>query len=98
MANYYDDQAVKLQATFTDEDGAALDPTAVYCIVKDPSGNIASYQYGVDAELVKSDTGIYYVVVDADEVGVWFYRWYSTGTGQAAGEGRFDVETLTAWS
>jgi len=29
--------------------------------------------------------------VDADEVGTWYYRYYSTGTGQAAGEGTFDV-------
>ena len=51
---------------------------------KDPSGNTTSLTYGVDAALVKDSTGVYHVDVDADEVGWWHYRVYSTGTGQAA--------------
>jgi hypothetical protein len=79
-------------ATFTDADGTAQDPTAVYFKVTDPSGNTTTYTYGVDAQLVQSATGIYYVAVDADEAGIWWYRYYSTGTGQAAGEAFFRVE------
>ena len=93
MANTYrmgDD--VRCTGTFTDSDGAAIDPATVIFSVKDPSGNVDSYIYGVDAEVVKSATGVYYVDVDADESGDWWYRFHSTGTGKAAEEDRFVVE------
>ncbi len=48
--------------------------------------------YGTDAELVKSATGVYHVDVDADEAGIWRYRFESgSGVGQAATEGHFKV-------
>ena len=90
MTNAYDvGDEVRCTGTFTDANGAAVDPTAVYVKVKDPSGNVTTYQYGEDPEVVKSDTGIYYVDVNVDEAGDWWYRFYSTGTGQAAGEETF---------
>lgn len=94
MANsYFVGAEVRCQGTFTDADGNAQDPAAVFVQVNDPSGNTDSYQYGVDVELVKSATGIYYVDVDCDEEGWWDYRVYSTGAGQAAGEDKFQVRT-----
>ena len=92
MAIYDKGDLVTCRGTFTDSDGNAQDPDAIYCKVTDPSGNTDSYQYGVDAELVRSSTGVYYVNVDADEVGVWYYRFYSTGAGQAAEESSFTVD------
>ncbi len=80
---------MRCTGTFTDSAGTATDPAAIFGQVKDPSGNITSYEYGVDAELVKSATGIYYFDVDVDEPGDWWYRFYSTGSGQAAGETQF---------
>lgn len=92
MANTYDvGDLVRVTGTFTDSSGNAQDPTAVYCAFKDPSGNVTTYQYGQDAALEKSSTGVYYVDIDVDEAGVWYYRWYATGTGQAAGESTFSV-------
>ena len=92
MANYYDlGDLVRVTGTFTDADGTAQDPAAVFCAVKDPSDNTTTYEYGADAELVKSATGVYYVDVDCDEVGQWWYRWYATGTGQASDEEWFGV-------
>ena len=91
MANYDKGDLVRCAAAFTNTAGTAIDPTAVLFKVKDPSGNITTYTYLTDAELVKDSTGNYHVDVDADEVGTWYYRYYSTGTGQAAGEGTFDV-------
>ena len=87
--NYYLGAEIRCQGTFTDVNGTAQDPAAVYAEVYDPSGNTDSYEYGVDAELVRSATGVYYVDVDCDEVGWWHYRVYATGSGQAAGEGKF---------
>jgi hypothetical protein len=91
MANYDKGDLVRCSAAFTNSAGTAIDPTAVLFKVKDPSGNITSYTYVTDAELVKDSTGNYHVDVDADEVGKWYYRFYSTGTGQAAGDSDFTI-------
>jgi hypothetical protein len=82
----------RLTGTFEQADGTDIDPTKVFFKFTDPSGTTDTYEYGTDAELVKSATGIYYVDVDCDEVGVFRWRFYSTGTGQAAEEGWFVVE------
>lgn len=93
MSNSYDEgDLVRVSGAFTDENGDAADPTSVYCAVRDPLGKITIYAYGVDDVLVKDDTGNYHLDVSADLVGRYYYRWYSTGTGQAADETYFDVE------
>lgn len=84
---------VVCSASFVDDDGEAIDPSEVGFKVKDPSGNVTSYVYGDDIELVNDGTGEYHVDVNADEAGTWNYRFYSTGTGQAAEESTFTVET-----
>lgn len=84
---------VRCTGTFEDSDDVAIDPTAVFFLYKDPSGNVTTLEYLVDAAVVKDSTGVYHVDVDADESGDWWYRFHSTGTGKAAGEKRFRVET-----
>lgn len=92
--DYYDKgDLVKCSGAFTDSDGNAIDPTAVVFKVKDPSGTVTTYTYGEDDELVRDSAGNYHVNVDADEMGLWYYRFESTGTGQAADEGYFRVST-----
>lgn len=94
MANEYDKgDVVRCSATFTNAAGTPIDPTAVIFKFKTPASAITTYTYGVDAELVKDDTGDYHVDIDANAVGVWAYRFYSTGTGQAADEDIFVVDT-----
>lgn len=93
MANsYYLGAEVCCQGTFTDENGTAQDPAAVFVQIQDPSGTTDSYEYTVDAEVIRSATGVYYVNVDCDEVGYWWYRVYATGSGQAAGEEQFLIK------
>lgn len=95
MANSYDigDQVV-CQGTFTDgTSGALVDPTNVFFQFKDPSGAITTYEYGVDPELQKLSTGVYSATVEPDDDGDWYYRFYSTGTGKASGENRFNVKS-----
>ena len=92
MANFDKGDLVRCTGTFTDIAGAVTDPTAVYFQVTNPAGTKVSYVYGTDAALVKSSSGIYYVDVDAASAGRWYYRFYSTGTGQAADEQLFDVD------
>jgi hypothetical protein len=84
--------AVTVRAAFTNPTTqAALDPDAVFFKYKNPAGTIVTLQYGSDAALVKDSTGIYHVDVNANAAGKWLYRFYSTGTGQAAEEGAFKI-------
>lgn len=90
MANSYDvGQLVRCYGAFKDANGDNLDPTNVYFKFQDPSANETAYTYGTDAALVKDTTGDYHVDIDVDETGTWYYRFYSTGTGQAAAETNF---------
>ena len=92
MANTYDiGDLVRVTGTFTNAAGTATDPAVVKFSYRDPSENITTLTYGTDAAVVKSATGIYYSDVSIDEAGVWWFRWFSTGTGQAAGESWVDV-------
>jgi hypothetical protein len=92
LANtYHVGDLVRITGTFENSAGTDIDPSVVRAQYKDPSGAIISLQYGVDAELVKSATGVYYVDIDADAAGIWYFRMYSTGTGQGANESYFLV-------
>jgi hypothetical protein len=93
MALYFDTgDEVRVKTTFSDSSGTATDPTAILFKFANPSGTTTTYTYGVDAELVRDATGVYYVDIDCNEAGAWRWRFYSTGTGQAADEGFFIVE------
>jgi len=87
-------QSVRLSAVFRDpySSDALIDPTNVYFVLKAPSGRTIFYTYAVDVELVRETTGTYHVDVSATEPGRWQYRFYSTGTGQAAEEEEFLVQ------
>lgn len=82
---------VRAVAIFKDADNVLTDPSAVRFKVKDPAGAIVTYVYGTDAQLVRDSAGNYHVDIDADAAGFWYYRFYSTGSGQAAAEGVFGV-------
>lgn len=95
MANTYDKgDLVKVTGTFTDPDSndALIDPTVVKVSVKEPDGTTTTYTYGTDAECVKVSTGLYKLEINCDAPGTWHYRWWSTGTGQAAEPDEFIVE------
>ena len=92
MANHYEiGQIVRMTGTFTDSDGNAQDPTEVYLDLLEPDETASTLQYGVDAGMTKSATGIYYFDQAIDQDGFWYYRWYSTGTGEASDESYFRV-------
>jgi len=67
--------------------GDHIDPTSVALEVKDPSGFTDSKTPTHDS------TGHYHFDLDLTMSGQWFYRWESTGTGQAAEEGSLNVRT-----
>lgn len=94
MTTTYDKgDLVRAAAAFTTTAGAATDPSAVFAKYTTPAGTVTTLTYGVDAALVKDSTGNYHVDIDASSVGTWTYRFYSTGTGQAAAEGEFFVKS-----
>jgi hypothetical protein len=89
---------VRVSAPFTlVSSGGAVDPDVVKLSVQPPSGTVTTYTYGVGATIVKDSAGNYHADIDANEEGTWYYRWFSTGNGQAAKEMRFVVrEAQTA--
>ena len=90
--NQYDvGDMVRCTGAFANSAGVAVDPAAVFCKVRKPDGTVTLYTYGADAALVKAAAGSYYVDVSTTAPGVWYYRFYSTGVGQAAGETAFRV-------
>jgi hypothetical protein len=91
--NAYDiGDLVRCTGTFA-SGGTNVNPTAVLFKVKSPAGVVTTYTYGTDAALVRDATGVYHVDVSADEAGEYVYRFWATGTGQAASEGTFIVRS-----
>ena len=94
MANTYDvGDLPRVVGTLADSAGTATDPSGtITAKYTDPSDNTTTLVFSVDAELVKSATGIYYMDIDIDEAGTWHYRFESgTGLGQSAVEGHLLV-------
>ena len=89
---------VRLTATFTDplDDDAPIDPTEVFVTVKNPDGAVVTKQYTGSGDVGRESAGVYTFDVDANAAGDWYYRWHSTGAGQAAGEDRFKVSPTKA--
>jgi hypothetical protein len=81
-------QKIRISAEFTDADGAAADPTAVYVVIKAPDSDGVTYTYGEDAELAKDAVGHYHVDQALSSCGIWTARWYSTGNVQAGSADR----------
>lgn len=92
MASYDRGDLIRVSATFTNQAGAALDPTAIVFKFTTPAAATTIYTYGVDGQLVRDSIGNYHVDVNANAAGRWRYRYESTGTGQAAAEGVFLVD------
>ena len=92
MLNFDKGDRVKVSVSFA-VNGVAVDPATVTMKYQDPSANETTLVYGTDAALVKSGTGQYYVLVDADESGQWYVRYSTTGSYQTAIEAGFYVRT-----
>lgn len=90
---YVTGQKVRCSVAFT-VSGVATDPTTVTCKIKDPSGNVSTYVYGTDAELVKDSTGNYHVDVITDEDKQWHFRFEGTGTCVAVEESSFRARSV----
>jgi hypothetical protein len=83
--------AVQFKTTIRDLTGALADPTGLVCKIVDPSSNQEKLTYGVDADLKKEATGIYYVDRTIDESGLWRYRFEASGAVQTHEENFIEV-------
>lgn len=92
MNSYDKGDLLRLSGTFLDaSSGEVTDPQNVFLQYKNPVGVIVTLTYGVDAALIRNSTGFYYADISLTSSGSWWYRFYSTGEGQAAGEDKFFV-------
>ena len=83
---------VRISAAFTNEAGAAADPTTVSLLVKLRyviGATATTYTY--PATVTKDSTGNYHVDFAPTTEGIWDYRWIGTGVVTAACEGAFNV-------
>lgn len=84
---------VTIAVNFQDDDSTDIDPATVTFKAYSPTGATTTYVYQTDAQLVRVDTGDYYVNFVPSESGRWHYRWSTTGSGTAiALEGTFVVQ------
>lgn len=88
---YHLGDLVRISGAWTNAAGAATDPGTVLAQYINPAGSVTSLTYPSDAALVKDSTGNYHVDINANAVGTWYYRFYSTGSGQGANEDYFVI-------
>lgn len=82
---------VRVTGAFTDPAGEPVDPSTVRFQYRAGGGEVTTLVYGQDAGLVRDEEGQYHADIPAAEPGRYYWRWESTGTGQAAEEGEFEV-------
>ena len=92
MNAYQVGDLVRISAAFTNEAGAAADPTTVTLLVKlrYVIGSTAT-TYTYPTNITKDSTGNYHVDFTPTTEGIWDYRWVGTGSVQAAAESAFNV-------
>jgi hypothetical protein len=93
MAVYNHGDLVRLTAKFATLAGTPIDPDEVFVQVKLPDNTIRELKFGADPEVVRDSAGVYHYDLSLDVPGQYFYRWYSTGMGQAADWSGFTVRS-----
>lgn len=101
MANTYDPgDSVNCSSNFQNSSAVDADPTTVKGMFRNPAGTWTTYTYGVDAQLIKDNTGDYHFIVyipnSAAAKGEWAYRFEALDVSSnplAASEGVFNVRS-----
>lgn len=92
MTVYDKGDVLRVTAAYTNSLAVAVDPAVVKFSFKDPFGNVTTYTYLTNAELVRSAAGVFYADVHFTLSGSWFVRHWSTGTGEASSETEYYVK------
>jgi hypothetical protein len=80
---------VKIRGEFRSSTGEFIDPTTVSCEVTGPSASPTTYTY--PASITKDAVGRYHLDI-SPTAGKWSYRFVSTGIGQGADSGKFEIK------
>ncbi len=91
----YIGSSVRLTAHIYDLNDTDQDPSTVTCEVMDPRGTVTTYTYGTDAAMSQSSVGDYYLDLNPDQSGTWFFRWKgadSVSNYVVVEEGQFRVQ------
>lgn len=72
--------------------GIATDPSTVVWKVRPPGGPTVTYTYGVDAALVRTGVGVYYLEVSITKSGTWWHELIGTGAAEFAEQDHFFVQ------
>jgi len=93
MSNFDIGKQVRLKGEFTDpnDSDAPIDPTTITVKYKQPGGALVTHVFGVDAEVIKSGTGVYYEDVTLTASGNFTFKWFGTGNAVAAEEAGFNI-------
>ncbi|MCZ2078926.1 MAG: hypothetical protein LC130_28500 [Bryobacterales bacterium] len=81
---------MRLHARFTSA-GVDVDPETVVFKAMDPAGQVQTWTYGTDPEVVKLGTGHYQLDLPLTDGGTWYYRVEGQGAYQSADEQQFVV-------
>jgi len=94
VSNYLLGRKIRLTVTITSiATGLAADPDNLMLTIRNLDTGVSTiYEYGIDEEVVKSATGIYYADVTPDVGGHYAYRWSCTGTITDAVEDNYIIE------
>ncbi len=94
MANKIFDigDAVRLFGSFSDIDFVPIDPSTVTFRIRDPAGIQTTYVYSA-SQVVKQDTGVYYVDYLVNTIGIHNWKFLGTGSGQVMTQDQFDVSS-----
>jgi hypothetical protein len=91
LTGYLRGELVRVSVAFTNNAGAAGDPTTVTLKYRPPGGAIVPIVYPA-AGIVKDSTGNYHADIDTSSAaGIWRYRWEGTSPVQSAAEAQFTV-------
>lgn len=97
MANTWQyGNAITLTGEFENEDGDLTDPPVAKVSVLDPSGTLTTYQFGVDVEVTNESTGVYSIDILGNQVGIWYYRWFSDTPDEVSREVHFEIIRVRA--
>ena len=92
----YQDEAVRLKATFKDFSSTLVDPSAITLNILDPTGTVVVTK--AKGDLTNPSTGVYYYEYDLTPtalVGVWISKWLGTIAGlHKPGKASFSVEAF----
>jgi len=73
-----------VEATFTDETGAPVDPTTVTARLRVEGQTERLFTYNVDPELTRASQGVYQLRYTPTSSGAWFVRFKGVGAVEAA--------------